>query len=39
MFANDAREKYLNPYTDFGFKRLFGEEVTIGILNFVFDEI
>jgi len=22
----DARERYINPFTDFGFKRLFGEE-------------
>lgn len=23
---SEAREKYLNPFTDFGFKKLFGEE-------------
>ena len=23
---NDFTEKYINPFTDFGFKKLFGEE-------------
>ncbi len=23
---SELREKYINPFTDFGFKRLFGEE-------------
>jgi predicted transposase/invertase (TIGR01784 family) len=27
-----TREKYINPFTDFGFKRLFGEEVNKDIL-------
>ncbi len=26
------REKYINPFTDFGFKRLFGEEMNMDIL-------
>ena len=24
--ADDTREKFINPYTDFGFKKLFGTE-------------
>ena len=25
--ADDTRERYINPYTDFGFKKLFGTEM------------
>lgn len=25
----DLQPKYINPFTDFGFKRLFGEETTL----------
>ena len=25
--ADDTREKFINPYTDFGFKKLFGTEM------------
>ena len=25
--ADDMKEKYINPYTDFGFKKLFGTEM------------
>ena len=25
--ADDTREKFINPYTDFGFKKLFGTEI------------
>ncbi len=25
--AQDIKEKYINPYTDFGFKKLFGTEM------------
>jgi predicted transposase/invertase (TIGR01784 family) len=28
----EVREKYINPFTDFGFKRLFGEEVNKDLL-------
>ena len=37
-----AMEKYINPYTDFGFKKLFGSELNkellIGFLNALFEE-
>ncbi len=26
MIMTEFREKYINPFTDYGFKRLFGEE-------------
>jgi predicted transposase/invertase (TIGR01784 family) len=29
---NDFKEKYINPFTDYGFKRLFGEEPNKGLL-------
>ncbi len=29
---SEVREKYLNPFTDFGFKRLFGEELNKDLL-------
>ena len=39
--ANDFKERYINPYTDFGFKRLFGtemnKELLISFLNALFD--
>lgn len=25
--ADDTKERYINPYTDFGFKKLFGTEI------------
>ncbi|MGD2088645.1 MAG: hypothetical protein PVH61_20880 [Candidatus Aminicenantes bacterium] len=28
------KAKYINPYTDFGFKKLFGEEASKEIANF-----
>jgi len=28
----DFKEKYINPFTDYGFKRLFGEEPNKGLL-------
>ena len=30
--ADDTREKYINPYTDFGFKKLFGTEMNKDLL-------
>ena len=39
--ADDTREKYINPYTDFGFKKLFGTEMNkdllISFLNALFN--
>ena len=39
--ADDTREKYINPYTDFGFKKLFGSEMNkdllISFLNALFN--
>ena len=32
MIADDKRERYINPYTDFGFKRLFGTEMNKDLL-------
>lgn len=36
---NNEREKYVNPFTDFGFKRLFGEEVNKDLLMDFLNEI
>ncbi len=37
----DNKEKYINPYTDFGFKKLFGTEMNkdllISFLNALFN--
>ena len=30
--ADDTREKFINPYTDFGFKKLFGTEMNKDLL-------
>ncbi len=27
IMADDMKEKYINPYTDFGFKKLFGTDI------------
>jgi len=39
--ADDTREKFINPYTDFGFKKLFGTEMNkdllISFLNALFN--
>ena len=39
--ADDTKEKYINPYTDFGFKKLFGTEMNkdllISFLNALFN--
>ena len=39
--ADDTRERYINPYTDFGFKKLFGTEMNkdllISFLNALFN--
>ncbi len=33
------KAKYINPFTDFGFKKIFGEEAScIGILDFTFND-
>ena len=32
MMTDDKIEKYINPYTDFGFKRLFGTEMNKDLL-------
>ena len=29
---NEKNEKYLNPFSDFGFKKLFGEEANKNLL-------
>ena len=38
---NEPRERYINPYTDFGFKKLFGTEMNkdllISFLNALFN--
>ena len=40
--ANDIKEKYINPYTDFGFKKLFGTEMNkdllVSFLNALFND-
>ena len=40
--ADDTRERYINPYTDFGFKKLFGTEMNkdllISFLNALFND-
>ena len=40
--ADDTRERYINPYTDFGFKKLFGTEMNkdllISFLNALFHD-
>lgn len=39
---NESKEKYINPYTDFGFKKLFGTEMNkdllISFLNALFSD-
>ena len=30
--SDDFKEKYINPFTDYGFKRLFGEEPSKDLL-------
>ena len=39
--VEQKRERYVNPYTDFGFKKLFGtelnKELLISLLNALFD--
>ena len=41
MCSEGLRERYVNPYTDFAFKLLFGtdlnKEILIGFLNALFD--
>ena len=41
IMADDMKEKYINPYTDFGFKKLFGTEMNkdllISFLNALFN--
>ena len=41
IMADDTREKFINPYTDFGFKKLFGTEMNkdllISFLNALFN--
>jgi hypothetical protein len=32
MAMNEFAEKYINPFTDYGFKRLFGEEPNMDLL-------
>ena len=32
IMADDTRERYINPYTDFGFKKLFGTEMNKDLL-------
>ena len=32
MITDDKKERYINPYTDFGFKRLFGTEMNKDLL-------
>ena len=40
--ADDKKERYINPYTDFGFKKLFGtemnKELLISFLNSLFGD-
>ena len=40
--SDDRKEKYINPYTDFGFKKLFGTEMNkdllISFLNALFHD-
>ena len=40
--ADDTKERYINPYTDFGFKKLFGTEMNkdllISFLNALFQD-
>jgi len=37
--ADDREEKYINPYTDFGFKKLFGTEMNKDLLiSFLFKQ-
>ena len=40
--SNDRPERYINPYTDFGFKKLFGTEMNkdllISFLNALFND-
>jgi predicted transposase/invertase (TIGR01784 family) len=40
--ADDTRERYINPYTDFGFKKLFGTEMNkdllVSFLNALFND-
>lgn len=36
---NDRKAKYINPYTDFGFKKLFGEEGTKDLLIDFLDQL
>ncbi len=40
--ADDTKERYINPYTDFGFKKLFGTEMNkdllISFLNALFHD-
>ena len=40
--ADDIKEKYINPYTDFGFKKLFGTEMNkdllVSFLNALFND-
>ena len=31
--ADDKKERYINPYTDFGFKKLFGTEILLSDKN------
>jgi hypothetical protein len=32
------RARYVNPYTDFGFKKLFGEEDLLGVVDTSYEE-
>ena len=32
MITRDIKDRYINPYTDFGFKKLFGTEMNKGLL-------
>ena len=37
--AGDKKERYINPYTDFGFKKLFGTEMNKDLQDRVFDKL
>ena len=37
--GDDMRERYINPYTDFGFKKLFGTETNKALQDRIFQKL
>jgi len=39
IMADDTKERFINPYTDFGFKKLFGTEMNKALQDRIFQKL